>query len=205
MELIPHVKTSLFQKLAVVFAFFIFAPLTLFTSLFSLVTLSNVSVKEPTEDINLKKISTKVLSSSDSDSYPSISSNIIAADGRPEILKNYLHTVNSELEPYAELMVKTADKYNLDFRLLTAIAIKESGACRVIPPESHNCWGWGIHSAGTLGFDSYEEAIEIVSKGLKDNYINKGYITPDQIMTKYAHKDSTTWGPDVSAYMTSLE
>lgn len=148
---------------------------------------------------------TRVLAAADNQEFPSVSSNIVLADGRSQILKNYLVKVDSELAPYTDLLVSTADKYGLDYRLLTAIAIKESGACRIIPPGGHNCWGWGIHSAGTLGFDSYEEAIETVSKGLKEKYIDQGYITPDQIMKKYAHKDSTTWGPDVAAYMAALE
>jgi hypothetical protein len=98
-----------------------------------------------------------------------------------------------------------ADKYTVDWRLITAIAMKESGLCRVIPQGSHNCWGWGIHSKGTLGFDTYEEGIEIVTRGLKEKYIDLGLVTPEKIMTKYAHPDSTTWAEGVTAYMNQLE
>ena len=105
---------------------------------------------------------------------------------------------------YADFIVQTADKYGLDFRLLTAIAQKESGLCRVIPEGSNNCWGWGIHSEGTLGFDSYEEAIETVSKGLKENYIDLGYVSVEEIMAKYAHPSSTTWAEGVSFYMNQM-
>lgn len=193
------------QKLILLVVFLIFTPITLVASLFALLSLSNVKHDNNIATNRLDSTPVRVLASSDTDFFPSISSNIVLADGRSEILRLYLSKIESELAPHADFLVSTADKYGLDFRLLPAIAIKESGSCRVIPPGSHNCWGWGIHSKGTLMFDSYEEAIETVSKGLKVNYIDKGYVTPEQIMEKYAHPDSTTWGPDVAGYMSTLE
>jgi hypothetical protein len=205
MKFVPEFKHSIIQKLILFLAFSFFTPITLFASIFSLISLekNNQNIVSIPTTINTK--TTRILTSSNNDNFPSLGSKIIYEDGRADILKNYLTGVNSELADYSSLLVSTADKYNLDYRLLTAISIKESGACRVIPPGSHNCWGWGIHSAGTLMFDSYPEAIETVSKGLKENYVDKGYITPEQIMRKYAHKDSTTWGDDVAAYMGTLE
>lgn len=199
-------RHSLYYQVLMVILFFVITPLTLVFSSISLVSISKSAETDTLKSrTDVQNISTKVLASADFDEFPTISSNIVIADGRAEILKKYLNTVDSELEPYSKFLVEMADKYGLDFRLLPAIAIKESGACRVIPPGGYNCWGWGIHSEGTLGFDSYEEAIETVAKGLKENYIDLGYITPNQIMTKYAHPDSTTWGPDVEAYMQTLE
>ena len=54
-------------------------------------------------------------------------------------------------------------------------------------------------------FDSYPEALEVVAKGLRENYIDKGFVTPEQIMKKYAHPDSTTWAEGVNFYMDQLE
>jgi hypothetical protein len=129
----------------------------------------------------------------------------VESDARPDILKNYLKKYNSPLEPFAQFIVQTSDKHQLDYRLITAIAMKESGLCKVIPEGSYNCWGWGIHSAGTLGFNSYEEGIETVSVGLKENYIDKGYVTVEEIMQKYAHPDSTTWAEGVLLYMDQMK
>jgi hypothetical protein len=194
---------NLFQKIFLVILFAISTPIMLAASSAYLLLLPKDSRKD-VHFLNDKSRYPSVLSSY-ADSFPSVSGEVVYADARSMILKAYLSKVGSVLANYTDLLVATADKYNLDYRLLTAIAIKESGACRVIPPGSHNCWGWGIHSKGTLMFDSYEEAIEAVSKGLKENYIDLGYITPDQIMKKYAHKDSTTWGDDVKFYMDILE
>ena len=139
------------------------------------------------------------------ETLPEITGSVGASDARCEIIRQYLKANKSELEPYACTLVAKADEYGLDWRLLTAIAQKESGLCNVIPPGSHNCWGWGITSKGTLGFDSYEEAIDTVSKGLKRNYIDKGYVTVEEIMTKYAHPDSTTWADGVNYYLNQLQ
>jgi len=112
----------------------------------------------------------------------------------------------SPLTPYADYIVAMADKYGIDYRLIVAIAKKESGICKIIPPDGHNCWGWGIHSAGTLGFDSYETSIETVTKGLKEEYYDKGYVTPDEIMQKYIpHSPEGIWAIDVQHFMDQMQ
>jgi len=200
-------KESISRKLLLMVIFFVITPLALFSSVISLIALTERHISNLDQNNNLlekPKPGLKVFAALPPNTS-SINEEIISADARPEIIRKYLKERNSPLEKYAELLVQTADKYQLDFRLLTAIAQKESGLCRIIPPESHNCWGWGIHSKGTLSFDSYEEAIEAVSKGLKENYIDKGYITIEQIMKKYAHPESTTWAEGVNRYMKQME
>lgn len=136
----------------------------------------------------------------------SVSGSIVSADSRVEIIKAYMLGHKSPLTPYADYIVEMADKYGLDYRLLVAIAMKESGICKVIPPGGHNCWGWGIHSAGTLGFDSYETSIETVTKGLKEEYYDKGYVTPAEIMQKYIpHSPEGIWATDVQHFMDQMQ
>ena len=94
----------------------------------------------------------------------------------------------------------------MDFRLITAIAQQESNLCKIIPPRTYNCWGWGIHSEGTLGFDSYEEAIDAVTLGLKENYFNKGLTTPDTIWPKYTPSSPDgAWAKGVNQFMAEME
>lgn len=136
---------------------------------------------------------------------PSVYGAVEAKDARPEIIRGYLEYYKSPLVPHAEFIVETADKYELDFRLITAIAQQESNLCKIIPPNTYNCWGWGIHSRGTLGFESYEQGIETVSKGLKEEYINKGYLTPEQIMSKYTPMSNGSWARGVNQFMSEME
>jgi hypothetical protein len=185
--------------------FFAFTPITLAASILSLTSLENKSTESSAKPKPVEYQKALVYSSSSSKSIPNTTSQVIAGDARPQIVREYLEKSGSELTPFADKIVETADKYGLDYRLIPAIAQKESGLCRRIPPGSHNCWGWGIHSAGTLGFENYDEAIEVVSKGLREKYLDQGYVTPDQIMKKYAHPDSTTWAEGVNFYMAQME
>lgn len=119
---------------------------------------------------------------------------IVRKEARPLILKKYLEAHNSPLANHAHFLIETAEKYDMDWRLLPAIAGQESTFCRTIPEDSYNCWGWGVHTRGTLGFSSWESAIETVAKGLKTEYINKGYRTPEEMMKKYCPRSITEAG-----------
>ena len=196
------------RKIFLLILFLTFTPVTLLSSIISLVSITTEKKTQEKEAIlrqSLPKYETRVYAPLEINDFPTVFSEVIVDDARIEIVRNYLQKNKSPLLPHADVLVNTADKYGLDYRLLPAIAQKESGLCRVIPPESHNCWGWGIHSKGTLMFDNYPEAIETVAKGLKEKYIDLGYVTPDQIMKKYAHPDSTTWADGVKMYMAQLD
>jgi hypothetical protein len=196
------------KNIVLIAVFFVVAPLTIGISLFSLVSLKR-------NDINEKKFNTTNLIVSPKSgasvyaalpaSVPSVSSSIESADARSQIIKGYLETYNSPLTPYSDLIVQTADKYSIDFRLITAIAQQESNLCKIIPPGSYNCWGWGITSVGTLGFDSFEDGIETVSKGLRQNYLSKGYTTVEQIMSKYTPQSNGSWAYGVNSFMGDME
>ena len=188
--------------------FFIVTPLTLGISLFSLFSFkTNSIVKEDLVKSNLllsPQSGIRVYASLPT-KFPSISEQITSADARSEILKQYMEVHGSPLAPFANLIVQTADRYSLDFRLITAISRQESNICRIIPPESYNCWGWGIHSKGSLGFSSYEEGIETVSNGLRIEYLNKGFNTVEEIMSKYTPLSNGSWATGVSAYMSEMQ
>lgn len=138
--------------------------------------------------------------------FPTVGSDIETSDARPEIIKNYLKRYNSPLLGNEEYIVKRSDELGLDFRLITAIAQQESNLCKIIPPNTYNCWGWGIHSKGTLGFDSYTEAIDAVTIGLKKEYIDKGLTTPDKIWTKYTPSSPDgAWAKGVNQFMSDMQ
>jgi len=82
---------------------------------------------------------------------------------------------------------------------------KESNLCKIIPPETYNCWGWGIHSKGTLGFSSFEEGIETVSQGLKKTTSTKDFRTIEEIMSKYTPLSNGSWAEGVNQFMQEME
>lgn len=169
--------------------FLLLTPLTLGVSLFTL-----AKIAPPTQ--------ARVLSSSTSlpgqlyaalpQNIGSIGTAIRTDDARPVIIDQYLEKHNSPLTPYAEFLFQMSEKYGLDYRLMIAIAQCESNLCKKAPPGSYNCWGF---ENGATRFKSWQQAIEQVAKTLKENYIDQGLETPEEIMAKYAPPSLEKGGP----------
>lgn len=137
-----------------------------------------------------------------------ISSVIERGDARPFIVASFLERYKSPMKPYdhfGQFIVETADKYDLDYRLIPAIMMQESNLCKTAPEGTFNCLGFGIHKRGTLGFDSYEASIERATRELKANYIDKGLTTPEKIMTKYTPSSNGSWAESVNQWIAEME
>jgi hypothetical protein len=126
-------------------------------------------------------------------------------DIRVANLKYFFRKYESVLYDKSEFIVKMADQYKLDYRLIPAIAMQESGLCKHIYEGSYNCWGWGIYGNTVTRFSSYEEAIETISRGLKKNYIDKGLTTPEDIMRKYTPPSTGSWAYGVNFFLKIIE
>jgi hypothetical protein len=129
----------------------------------------------------------------------------ILVDNRVQILRAFLHEYNSPLEDEAATFVYEADKHSIDWKLVTAIAGTESTFGKHIPSYSYNAWGWGIPTGAQsgIGFSSWANGIATVSRGLKENYINKGAITLDEI--GYIYAASPVWSAHVQFFITKIE
>jgi len=194
---------SLWKNIFLMVIFFTITPITLGVSLFSIFSLNKNPEIKIEETVN--KSGVKVYASLPRE-FPKIDGEVTFDDARPLIIRNYLERYNSPLLGHEEYIVKRSDEMGMDFRLITAIAQQESNLCKIIPPRTYNCWGWGIHSEGTLGFDSYEEAIDAVTLGLKENYFNKGLTTPDTIWPKYTPSSPDgAWAKGVNQFMAEME
>ena len=101
--------------------------------------------------------------------------------------------------------VLVAEKYGLDWRLLPAIAIRESSggtaAC------GHNPFGWG--SCKLHNFGSYEQAIEALGKNLGGaNPRTSSYYAGKTTMEKLYHYNGTvleTYPDEVAKIMKMIE
>ena len=112
---------------------------------------------------------------------------VLELQAKAEAIDSYFKERNMPLEGMGMKMVEEAEKNNLDWRLLAAIAVREStggkNECIRVP---NNAFGWG---SCKIGFKSNEHAIEIVAKNLGGNnpntarhYDNK---TTKQILRAY--------------------
>lgn len=127
-------------------------------------------------------------------------------DARPMVINRYLAHYNSPLAGMGDQIVKVSDQFDLDPYLVVAIAQQESNLGKLMPPNCHNAWGWGIHSAGTLCFDSWNEGINTFVSGLAQKYLAYGLRTPEQIMTKYnATSPGGAWAKGVNQFLEELQ
>jgi hypothetical protein len=83
---------------------------------------------------------------------------------KAENIDKYFASMNLPLAGYGEVFVEAAEKYDLDYRLLPAIAMREStGGKHSCPKGNKNVFGW--HSCKTV-YKTYEEAIDKVAAHL---------------------------------------
>ena len=187
--------------------FSLWIPVTLITLLVSVFILENMSAFYKTKpDVSqVLGVNEYQLYAALPKELESIDSLIKTADARPEILRNFFLKYNSPLEPESQLLVDIADNYNLDFRLLPAIAMQESNLCKKIPEDSYNCWGYGIYGDKVVRFESYAQGAEIVAKSIRNKYVDKGLITPEEIMAKYTPSSNGSWAKAVRLFMERME
>lgn len=122
-------------------------------------------------------------------------------DKRVEKLAEFFRFYNSPLADFAAVFIETADKYQLDWRLVPAITGVESTFGKHIPYNSYNAYGW---NNGVYRFGSWEDSIEHVTKTLKEKYVNRGLDTPWKIAPVYA-PPSKTWAGKVVFFMEKLD
>jgi len=106
---------------------------------------------------------------------------------KADAIDTYFAKYDAPLEGYGMKFVTEAEKNDLDWRLLPAIAMRESTGgihtCKKVP---NSVFGWG---SCKIGFNSIDESIEIVAKNLGGNNPNTDYHykgkTTEQILRKY--------------------
>jgi hypothetical protein len=104
-----------------------------------------------------------------------------AGDARSLLLTKFLGDHQSPLTQYADYILDRADHYQIDFRLVPAIAMCESGVGKRIPSkDSYNAWGVAVYTGEASGakFPNWLYAIDWVSKYIKEKFMNKGMTTP---------------------------
>lgn len=155
---------------------------------------------------NLSEISSLLaLQENDSATEKTLLKEFDTNDIRVANLKYFFRKYNSILYDHAETFVKRADENKFDYRLLPAIAMQESNLCKYIYENSHNCWGWGIYGNKVTRFESYDEAIDTISRGIKKYYIDKGLTTPEDIMRKYTPPSDGSWAYGVNTFLKIIE
>jgi len=135
-------------------------------------------------------------------------------DARAEKVRLFFEKYNAPLEEYADFIVQTADKYGVDWRLVSAIGYCEGNGGKKVPKNSYNTWGWAAseydlaNRTGKYRLGSWETAIDTVTRGLKKYYIDQGLDTPEKIMPKYAPPSVNkggAWAKCVNYYLEEIQ
>lgn len=121
-------------------------------------------------------------------------------DYRKIQLFSFLKEKNSPLAPFAADFVDAADLWQIDWRLLPAIAGLESGFGQKMIPGSYNGYGW---AGGYFKFSGWRESIYYLSYKLRKNYYDRGLTDPDSIGRVYA-PPNPSWGKLVSLIMAQI-
>lgn len=135
---------------------------------------------------------------------------VVGGDARPLLLGAFLQSYDSPMAPYANVMVREADKNGIDFRLLVAIAMCESNLGKHMPTsDSYNAFGIAVYTGQITGatFNNWPHAIEWVSQYIKENYYNQGITDLKAIGAKWAPPSVNTgysWTNCVSEFQKSI-
>lgn len=114
-----------------------------------------------------------------------------------ENVRKYLAGRHAPLAAYAEEFVKAADHYNIDYRIIAAISVIESGGGKhTFRP--HNAWGWG-----KMSFENWTEGIWTVSAGIS-RYYSRGLTTPQLIAPYYCPPNAVKWARNVTFIMNQI-
>lgn len=189
-------------KLFILAAFLIITPLFL---LFNVFLLLSFSQNKPQLSLFGGKPKQNIAYAALPTAQNVFSTEIDQKDARVESVRQFLAKYDSPLEPYAQNVVSAAAEYDLDYRLIPAIAMQESNLCKKVPVDSNNCWGFGIYGKMVRRFSGYSEGIEVVTKTLAQSYKNNGLVTPEEIMTKYTPSNDGSWARSVNHFMDQIQ
>ena len=112
-----------------------------------------------------------------------------------------LEQYNSPMQGLESVLIDTAERYNLDWTLLAAIAGVESSFARRMPAACINPFGWGIYGDNRLCFESLKNSIEQVGEGLGTRYNTASLYT----IAKTYNPTSDTWMNKVSYFMRKIQ
>ncbi len=122
-------------------------------------------------------------------------------DIRIQKLESYLSKFNSPLTEYSSYFIRYADEYQIDWRLVPAIAGVESTFGKRIPYNSYNAYGW---NNGNYSFQSWEDSIEHVTKTIRIKYVDDGLNTVDKIGRRYC-PPNPGWAWKVKYFMHKID
>ena len=123
-------------------------------------------------------------------------------DPRATQMRVVLTKYNSPMVGLEDVMIKTAEKYGLDWTLMAAIAGTESSFAKRMPAGCNNPYGWGIYGNNKICFESLEDSIEGVASGLAKKY---NISTLESIARTYNKVSTSGWISHTRFFMNKIK
>ena len=118
-------------------------------------------------------------------------------DSRAQKINEVFKAFNCPLEGMGDVFVTEADKNDIPWWLVAAVAFQESGCGKKTPKvngeESYNAWGWGVYGNNTHSFDNWARGIETVSDYFSQKFYSKGVTDLCDIMKIYTPPSNGSW------------
>jgi len=142
-----------------------------------------------------------------------LGSSITADDARTLIIERFIKRFRAD-SPFltlAKKIVEEADRYQIDFRLVPAIAMCESNLGSRIPSsDSYNAWGIAVYTSTLKGkrFDGWPEAITWVTKFIREKFYDRGITDLRDIGAIWAPpsvNNDYSWTRCVQGFMDKME
>lgn len=110
----------------------------------------------------------------------------------------FLNQFRSPMEQHSHEIVRAANRYGVDPKLIVAIAGVESTFGRKC--RGYNAWGW---NGGRTRWSSWSESIEEYTRLLSENYPNRDNVR--RVARTYNPNTPEAWGRKVNYLMASIE
>ena len=126
-------------------------------------------------------------------------------------LDEYLQARGSPMAGLGEALLDAGWRYNVDPRLLVAIAGADTGFGRVLCTD-YNAWNWFWFGWCNSPFESWVQGMEEVARGLRVGYLDAGRTDVDTIAERYGPLDDPRdtlglnryWPGNVTRYLQDL-
>lgn len=125
-------------------------------------------------------------------------------DSRAESLRVFLKRYNSPIQGKEEYLLKKCDEYQVDYKLVVALACTES-SCWKKCLSKWNCWGWGAtdseYRLGNLDWSTFENGLETFLKGYSRRYQDCASV---KCLKERGYNSHDVWYNNMNLFMREL-
>jgi len=141
-------------------------------------TLLSTTMKQPSSLAYANEYQTAAIASAPAGTGKVLAASVESGDARELLIKAFIQKFqpNSPMLAYTKAFIDAADTYNIDYRLIPAIAMCESNLGTHIPShDSFNAWGIAVYTGKQSGkmFNDWDHAIDWVGKYIREKYYNR--------------------------------